>query len=360
MKVVFHNYPFLLGESFSITLKNLPLNEITEPIELNLRFIEEDYSNEILAVGYQYYFDQKILTAKDFYQIDDLRVEWKLPDDTGMTTHLSNRPAQFWQLEVKCQTSQGEYRDWFILPIYSTGESPPYTSPFQWKKPVLLEDYKLNSLLKADSRPNFVYTSFLIFSLFIVQIILFVNGDSLGYWKYLFVGIISAGLIVYIKYWWKVYKSYMSVRINQENNKILWEFDFSSGVDGILGHLNGKSKLHFDRFPFFLGDSLQVRVSSLPPKDTIKDLTLNLRVIQKDSAYAGGKALECYLEQKKVFVRDLDSNGDLPVEWLLPDNPEFTTKLFKLPSIYWELELKAKTTGVDYHQRFLLPIYAKA
>jgi hypothetical protein len=47
------------------------------------------------------------------------------------------------------------------------------------------------------------------------------------------------------------------------------------------------------------------------------------------------------------------------MEWPLPNDAELSTQLNGRPAKFWELEVKAKTPGVDYHERFLLPIYAK-
>jgi hypothetical protein len=424
-KIVFKSFPFLLGESLSITLQNLPLNDIVDQIELNLRFIKEDFSYGNFVVCHQYYLDKKFFTAKDFNQGKDLQVEWNFPDDPEMTTQLSHRPAKYWQLEVKGQTSNGEYLDWFLLPIYSNAQRLANSSPFQRKKPARLEDNRC-SPLKRNSRQDLTLTGLLVIFLFIAQILIFVNGDSLGYWKYVWAGIVFASLIGLIIDWLINYKNYLFATRNKDNNKILWEFDFPMGVDGVWGYLRhgrlgpdlfillftsmlllviawsvfvlesiifsilgvvvllymiymigkrnlkicqniiqlfsyGKSKLNFDKFPFFLGDSLKVRVSGLPPKDTIKDLIFNLRVIQEDNSdYKAHKFFECFFDQKKFSMQDLDSNGDLPIEWPLPDNPEFTTNLSERPAKYWELEVKAETSGIDYHERFLLPIYAKA
>lgn len=130
---------------------------------------------------------------------------------------------------------------------------------------------------------------------------------------------------------------------------------------GIIKYFKyGRGKLLFNRFPFFLGDKLEFKISDLPPKDQINGMTLNLRFIQEEKPENQMvRFWEYYFEQKKFSIQDLDSNGDLPIEWSLPDNSEFTTNLSERPAKYWELEVKAKTPGVDYHERFLLPIYAK-
>jgi hypothetical protein len=46
------------------------------------------------------------------------------------------------------------------------------------------------------------------------------------------------------------------------------------------------------------------------------------------------------------------------MEWDLPNEADLTTALSQRPARFWELEVRADTPGVDYHSRFLLPVYA--
>jgi hypothetical protein len=43
----------------------------------------------------------------------------------------------------------------------------------------------------------------------------------------------------------------------------------------------------------------------------------------------------------------------------LPTDDDLNSGLSERPAKFWELEVEAKTPGVDYHERFLLPVYAK-
>jgi len=47
------------------------------------------------------------------------------------------------------------------------------------------------------------------------------------------------------------------------------------------------------------------------------------------------------------------------MEWVLPDNPDYVSRLSERPARFWELEVKGKTPGVDYQERFLLPVYGR-
>ena len=60
-----------------------------------------------------------------------------------------------------------------------------------------------------------------------------------------------------------------------------------------------------------------------------------------------------------MLVVGLVASGSFAVEWPLPTQGQWTTTLSERPARFWELEVKADTPGVDYHSRFLLPIYVR-
>ena len=65
-----------------------------------------------------------------------------------------------------------------------------------------------------------------------------------------------------------------------------------------------------------------------------------------------------YHENRTLKGKDISPSGTLSLEWDLPNEAELTTSLSHRPARFWELEVKADTPGVDYHSRFLLPVYA--
>lgn len=128
----------------------------------------------------------------------------------------------------------------------------------------------------------------------------------------------------------------------------------------------GNSRLRFSDFPFFLGDKLKVKLVDLPRE--IDHLQLDLRFIEEQYEYRGSgknrsQQVVCYQlfhEERTVPGNAVSPSGFLAVEWLLPTEPEITSTLSERPARFWELEVKADTPGVDYHSRFLLPIYARS
>ena len=128
----------------------------------------------------------------------------------------------------------------------------------------------------------------------------------------------------------------------------------------------GNSRLQFGSFPFFLGNKLSVVLVGLPSE--IGRLQLDLRFIEeKYETRQRGRNREsrvvCYQmyhEARTLEGREISSAKKLPLEWNLPEHSEFASTLSQRPARFWELEVKADTSGVDYHSRFLLPVYARA
>jgi hypothetical protein len=127
----------------------------------------------------------------------------------------------------------------------------------------------------------------------------------------------------------------------------------------------GNSRLRFGNFPFYLGDKLSVELVGLPSE--INQLQLDLRFIEeKYETRQRGNSKEsrvvCYQlfhEARTLQGREVVASGKLSLEWDLPSEPELTSTLSQRPARFWELEVKADTPGIDYHSRFLLPVYAR-
>jgi hypothetical protein len=120
----FDNFPFLLGDKLSVALAGLP-SEINE-LQLDLRFIEEKYerrgsgrNKESRVVCYQLYHEERTLKGREVAPSGKLSLEWNLPEQPDMTSTLSQRPARFWELEVKADTPGVDYHSRFHLPVYA-------------------------------------------------------------------------------------------------------------------------------------------------------------------------------------------------------------------------------------------------
>lgn len=150
-------------------------------------------------------------------------------------------------------------------------------------------------------------------------------------------------------------------------------FDLVFGLGGGYYFLNnlalflkyGNSRLRFSSFPFLLGDTLSVVLVGLPSE--VNQLQLDLRFIEEQYETRGSGrnkesrvvCYQLYHEERILKGREVASSGKLSLEWGLPNEPEMTSTLSQRPARFWELEVKADTPGVDYHSRFLLPVYAR-
>jgi len=141
-------------------------------------------------------------------------------------------------------------------------------------------------------------------------------------------------------------------------------FAIAQGVLKSLQHLRYRnSQLRYQEFPFFLGGKVTGQVTHLPK--TFTRMTLNLRFVEemysKESGHNGFgyKFFQLYKETKTLESPPTLWNGNLHINWQLPDDLTMSTALNQQHARYWELEIKADTPGIDYHSRFLLPIYVK-
>ena len=138
----------------------------------------------------------------------------------------------------------------------------------------------------------------------------------------------------------------------------------------LFQHLKyGTSRLHFARFPFRPGQSVEGGLEVSRKVTRADRLTLNLRFLEEVTETKGeGKnrssqqVLYCLHEVKQELNAaqfDAGSDLDIPISLRLPEG-DFSNQLLATPRRYWELEVKADTPGIDYEARFLLPVYAAA
>jgi hypothetical protein len=129
----------------------------------------------------------------------------------------------------------------------------------------------------------------------------------------------------------------------------------------ILQYLRyGKPQLNFQNFPFFSGGKVNASLAGLP--HSFSQMIMNLRFIEEVHESSGTTAWSRFSQlykETKIFTNSpANWDGILNMEWNLPDNDSFITKLNSQPAQYWELEVIVETSGIDYKSRFLLPVYA--
>ena len=148
-------------------------------------------------------------------------------------------------------------------------------------------------------------------------------------------------------------------------------------IAGILGYgvyliarrlKYGTTYLRFERFPFVLGDAIDVRFGTSKGIGAFDRLSFTLRCIQERYETRGSgenrsQQVVCYQRYTDSLVMDeagLFQGGDAecPLAFPLPDDAELTTALAERPPRYWELEIRADTPGVDFRATYLVPVYA--
>ena len=120
----YNDFPFYLGRTMSVTLKSVP-SEVTN-LQLDLRCIEEAYEvhgsgehKKSEVVCYEVYKDSQIIQQENIQSGGDLHLSWNLPNDKALSSTPSERPAKFWELEVKADRGDSTYHNRFVLPIYA-------------------------------------------------------------------------------------------------------------------------------------------------------------------------------------------------------------------------------------------------
>lgn len=130
----------------------------------------------------------------------------------------------------------------------------------------------------------------------------------------------------------------------------------------------------FDRFPYFTGETLDVRFGVIKDVGEIRDLTFALRCVRERVVirqyYSGGsdsrwsmkhliQAVRLYEDVQRFGepVRLRVRTPDLAVSF--PLNADFANRLLDDPPQYWELNVTGKLNKGRLDVDFLLPVYRK-
>lgn len=141
----------------------------------------------------------------------------------------------------------------------------------------------------------------------------------------------------------------------------------------------GGSELQFSRFPYFLGDELDVLLSGSARLRGYTKLKLTLRCVEEKLERHGKSnsvvAYALHEDEREYTAGEIDLGSGPPARLLaftvedspplgfsfpLPDRPELTTSLSADEPRYWKLEVKAEIPGIDYKAVFLVPVYSRA
>ncbi|MEO1128232.1 MAG: hypothetical protein AAFX05_00825 [Planctomycetota bacterium] len=129
----------------------------------------------------------------------------------------------------------------------------------------------------------------------------------------------------------------------------------------------GRPRLRFRTVPIRPGELVDGELVCPKGIGRFDALELTLRFIEERYEVRGsGKSrkqvVECYAlytDSTTIQVVGLHEQGDaaLPISFLLPEDAR-STAISRRPAVYWEIKVRASTPGVDFHESFLVPVYA--
>jgi len=129
----------------------------------------------------------------------------------------------------------------------------------------------------------------------------------------------------------------------------------------------GMSYMRFNQFPYFLGNKLELTFNINNKLKGAKHIDALLTCIEEKYETRGSgdnkkSVVVCYHLYSETKKFELSSTKDygllqIPIQFDLPSDEIYHTRLKERPPTYWELEIKAKTDGIDLLKNFLVPIY---
>jgi len=146
-------------------------------------------------------------------------------------------------------------------------------------------------------------------------------------------------------------------------------FTFAGAVRAVMQGLKyGRVFLQYEQFPMLLGRRTSVRLL-LDRRVEVASVNCTIRLIEEtvEVSYHGrGKNSHQYVfdqlyEEKLTATLSPGTDGrqTARVEFQIPEG-DYSTRLSSDEPRYWLFEAEAATPGVDFHARFLLPVYAPA
>lgn len=148
---------------------------------------------------------------------------------------------------------------------------------------------------------------------------------------------------------------------------------FDLVVVGLLWHAGvlvarrrryGAPVLHFARFPFLVGASVEVTLPRFGGLGSVPRLTATLRCVQERYETRGtgddrSREVVYYELWSHTMQVEPSRRGDFEMRFELPTDAP-SSELSARPARFWELELASgDIPGVDYSTTFLIPVYAR-
>jgi hypothetical protein len=126
-----------------------------------------------------------------------------------------------------------------------------------------------------------------------------------------------------------------------------------------LGHAlrYGGGFVRFDRFPFFLGETLAVRLGSDRAVGKYSRLVVTLRCLEIRGT-SDPKCYERHVASRELPAGELAPGIEVEATFELPGG-DYASQLTGQEPRFWTIEAHAETTGIDFKAAFLVPVYGK-
>jgi len=128
------------------------------------------------------------------------------------------------------------------------------------------------------------------------------------------------------------------------------------------------ARIAFRRFPFYLGERLEVDFVPGRRISGCENLTITLRFIREEYIRVrSGNGYRDEVAVMQVFAMTQSLGHDpsapaeaagIPIAFHLPEG-DFVTRLAERPPAYWELAVQGARRGIDFDTVFLVPVYAR-
>jgi hypothetical protein len=124
----------------------------------------------------------------------------------------------------------------------------------------------------------------------------------------------------------------------------------------------GAVRARFVRFPFFLGETLDLALDCRGGFERLESLAVTLRHIHVVSERVGRSQravhYQHWADSQRFDGGARLGGGELRVSFQLPAG-DYGTRLDEEQPRYWELELAGRAPGIDLAARFPVPVYAR-
>lgn len=131
---------------------------------------------------------------------------------------------------------------------------------------------------------------------------------------------------------------------------------------------HGSGRVQFRRFPYFVGERLEIDYIPARPLASVTNLKCVLHCIREEyrTEQSGGKTRttivghESARSEKTLDAASLSGGFDrcISLAFEVPSEAR-STQLAEAPPTYWELVVTAEMPGLDLESRFLLPVYRR-